>query len=181
MTEPKRVSLAGALHVPLVPSHAWHLFTPRGECFWAKDWDPRFLADVVDHSEPGTVFTTHRRGHDMIWTVVGRDPGRAIEYARVRIGDHAGMVIVNCAPGPGGGTTVAVRYELTALKADANAGLDAFAAGYQGFLEHWQDSIEAALASAEAFAYPARGAQACLLGGRSYGPRGRGGMRCRLR
>jgi hypothetical protein len=67
----------------------------------------------------------------------------------VRIGDHAGMVIVNCAPGPGGGTTVAVRYELTALKADANAGLDAFAAGYQGFLESWQDSIEAALASAE--------------------------------
>jgi hypothetical protein len=149
MTEPKRVSLAGALHVPLVPSHAWHLFTPRGECSWVKDWDPRFLVDVVDDSEPGTVFTTHRGGRYMIWTVVGRDPGRAIEYARVGIDDHAGMVTVTCAPGPGGGTTVAVRYELTALKPDANAGLDEFAARYQGFLEHWQGSIEAALASAE--------------------------------
>jgi hypothetical protein len=83
----------------------------------------------------------------MIWTVVGRDRGRAIEYARVGIDDHAGMVIVTRAPGPGGGTTVAVRYELTALKPGANTGLDEFAAGYQSFLEHWQDSIEAAPAS----------------------------------
>jgi Polyketide cyclase / dehydrase and lipid transport len=149
MTEPRRVSLAGALHVPLVPSHAWHLFTPRGECVWVEDWDPRFLVDVVDDSEPGTVFTTHHGARYMVWTVVGRDPGRAIEYARVAIDDHAGMVIVTCAPGPGGGTTVAVRYELTALKPGANTGLDEFAAGYQGLLEHWQDSIEAALARAE--------------------------------
>ena len=149
MTEPKRVSLAGPLHVPLRPSQAWHLFTPRGERFWAGDWDPRFLVDVVDDSEPGTVFTTRNGGRYMIWTVVGRDPGRAIEYARVAIDDHAGMVLVTCAPEPGGGTTVAVRYELTALKPAANPGLDEFAAGYQGFLEHWQDSIKAALASGE--------------------------------
>lgn len=147
MKEHKRVRLSGSLRVPLSPQEAFTLFTPSGERSWAHGWDPRFLTEITDETEPGTVFQTDHAGAPTTWMVVRREPGEMIEYARVTGGDQAGIVRVTCEPAADGATTATVAYDLTALSAQANPELDDFAKDYPHYLERWRQAIEHAIMS----------------------------------
>ncbi|HET7566772.1 MAG TPA: SRPBCC family protein [Gaiellaceae bacterium] len=140
MSDCRRAVLTGSVPVPLPPDEAFPLFTPEGERAWAHGWDPRYPAG--DALEEGLVFVTG----DTVWTVLRLDPGRAVEYSRVTPGDRAGRVAVRCEPDGAGGTTATVEYDLTALRPEANAALDEFAAGYEAYLAHWRHAIQHALA-----------------------------------
>jgi hypothetical protein len=141
VTQCKRVRLRGSFLVALPPQDAFVLFTPAGERAWVDGWDPQFPGEVTDDSAPGTVFQTDHGGRRTTWIVARCSPGRAIEYAQVAMGDRAGLVSVACEPASDGMTTVSVSYDLTALEPEANVDLDAFAANYPGFLDHWSRSI----------------------------------------
>lgn len=68
-----------------------------------------------------------------------------MRYARVAIGESAGLVTVTCVENSGR-TTVTVDYDLSALS-DAGADwLEHFAAGYEDMLAHWQDHTSRVLA-----------------------------------
>lgn len=142
-----RHTLTGRIRVALPPPEAFHLFTPLGERAWAHGWDPRFALPADDDAEPGTVFETSAHGHDAVWVVLTREPGRRISYARVRPGLDAGTVsVVLDAAGDGSGDSasdVTVTYELTALTVAAAAELRAFAEGYPAYLRSWEDAIAA--------------------------------------
>ena len=56
--------------------------------------------------------------------------------------EYPGLIGVRCLPAATG-TKVTVSYELTALTAQADAGLRRFAAGYQEYLAHWERAIAA--------------------------------------
>ncbi|HEU5026394.1 MAG TPA: SRPBCC family protein [Spirillospora sp.] len=141
-----RRRLTGTVRVPLPPAEAFTLFTPRGEELWVDGWRPAFPADAADDTEPGTVFETVHDTERTTWVVVARDPGRRVSYARVTPGHRAGTVTVDVAPHPDGGSTAEVVYDLTALTAGGEHGLDAFAGGYAAFLRSWEDAIAAHLA-----------------------------------
>jgi hypothetical protein len=135
----RRVVLRGNVAVALPPEEALELFTPQGERAWAHDWDPAFPAgDDADTAE-GTVFRTAAHDAETLWIVAGRT-SRSISYARVTPGDRAGTVAVTCEPDEPG-TRAEVVYDLTALAPDAQAALDAFAAGYAEFLARWERAI----------------------------------------
>ncbi|HET7572317.1 MAG TPA: SRPBCC family protein [Gaiellaceae bacterium] len=135
----RRVRLSGAVPVALPPEQAFELFTPEGERAWSHGWDPRYPAG--DAPEAGTVFLTN----ETIWTVLRCEPPRELEYSRVTPGERAGRVSVRCEPDGNGGTVATVGYDLTALDPAANDAVDAFAAGYEAFLEHWRHAIAAHL------------------------------------
>ena len=139
----RRIRLRGIVAVQVPPEEAIELFTPSGERRWAHGWDPRFPAPAADETEPGTVFET--LGHDSLtWVLIGRESGRLIKYAVVAPGIRAGTIEVACAD-DGSGTTIAtVTYDMTALSADGERWLAEFAAGYDGYLEHWRHAISAA-------------------------------------
>ena len=145
MTGHRHVRLSGAIRVSLPPHEAFNLFTPSGERVWADDWDPQFLTETSDETEPGTVFQTHHGGSLTIWIVVRRETGLMIEYARMTSGHRAGLVRVTCEEADHGNTSARVVYDLTALNSEANVDLDAFAEGYPHFLEEWEQSIEQAI------------------------------------
>jgi hypothetical protein len=142
-----RHTLTGRLRVGLPPSEAFGLFTPAGERAWVHGWDPRFPVPADGDAEPGTVFQTGAQGHDAVWIVVTREPGRRISYARVRPGLDAGTVsvVLDEAGDEMGNSTsdVTVTYDLTALTGVAAAELRAFAEGYPAYLRSWEDAIAA--------------------------------------
>jgi hypothetical protein len=138
MTAPVR--LTGGFRVGLPPEEAFRLFTPRGEQEWVEGWEPRFPADVVDDTEPGTVFETAAHGPKTIWLVIARERGRRISYARITPDEWAGSVTVTV-EGAGEGSDVEVVYELTALTDAAGVRLKEFADGYAGYLRSWEEAI----------------------------------------
>ncbi|MCO5974536.1 hypothetical protein [Actinoallomurus soli] len=143
-----RCVLTGTVRVGLPPAEAFRLFTPVGERDWVDGWDPRFPVPAGDDTAPGTVFETTDHGRTTTWVVTGREPGRAVAYARVTPGDRAGTVSVvleGADGGDGGGTAATVTYELTALTEAAREDLRAFAAGYPAFLRSWEEAIADAL------------------------------------
>ena len=76
--------------------------------------------------------------------VIGREGGRSIKYAVVAPGIRAGTIEVECAD-DGSGTAIAtVTYDMTALSADGERWVAEFAAGYDGYLDHWRHAISTA-------------------------------------
>jgi hypothetical protein len=134
--------LTGRIQVALPPAEAFRLFTPRGEQDWARGWQPRFPAAADDDTEPGTVFETSAHGHDTVWLVIDRQPGKRISYARVTPGDQAGTVSVTISAA-GRHSDVEVIYQLTALTDAASLKLREFADGYPAYLQSWQEAIAA--------------------------------------
>lgn len=145
MTKNKRVRLEGTVKVALPLAEAFEMFTPSGERSWAHGWDPRFPAEVVDETEPGTVFLTEHERGSAIWTVVGRRQGSEITYSSVRPGERAGLVSVACEAFDDESTTATVRYDMTALSEQAETPLEHFAEGFSAFLAHWQEAIDQAV------------------------------------
>ncbi|MFI0420896.1 SRPBCC family protein [Spongiactinospora sp. 9N601] len=134
-------TLTGRPAVALPPEAAFTLFTPRGEEPWVAGWRPRFAAETGDDSAPGTVFETGAHDEPTIWTVIARDPGRRVSYARVTPGSRAGTVTVELDADGRGGSTVQVTYELTALTPEGQGPLREFAEGYRDFLRSWEMDI----------------------------------------
>jgi hypothetical protein len=141
-----RARLSGHVRLPPGCEPAWFLFTPRGETVWAEGWDPVFPAPADDDTEPGTVFETAHGQQRTTWVVCAREPGRSVRYARIAHGRDAGTVTVTLDEPAGRDEprVATVEYDLTALSAAAAAGLARFAAGYPGFLRHWEEAIAAA-------------------------------------
>lgn len=139
--------LTGRISVALPATQAFELFTPDGERTWAHGWDPHFPVPVTDDSRPGTVFETqpHRHGHATTWVVTQRSQGVSIGYARVTPGDRAGTVTVVLEAVSEDETEVEVSYDLTPLSPSAQAALDDFAAGYDDYLQSWQQAINASV------------------------------------
>ncbi len=118
------------------------LFTAEGERRWAPDWEPVW-ADESHQHEVGEVWTT---AGPLLTTWVTVDTGAThVRYARLAIGDSAGLVTVTCAEN-GGRTTVTVDYDLTALSDAGPDRLESFAASYDDMLAHWQRHTSRALA-----------------------------------
>ncbi len=141
----RRARLSGSVRLPPGYEPALFLFTPRGEKLWADGWDPLFPAPADDDTEPGTVFETAHGQQRTTWVVCAREPGRSVRYARVVHGQNAGTVTVTLSgePAPGQSWVATVEYDLTALTEEAVASLARFAAGYPGFLRHWEEAIAA--------------------------------------
>jgi len=140
----KIVECDGEVRVPLPPDEALALFTPEGERTWAPGWAPEYPAGQPDAAAPGTVFLTTAEGRTTTWVIVERGE-RTMRYARVRHGENAGTVSVECRP-DARGTRAAVSYRLTPLNAAAAEELQTFAETYPDFMSHWERHIAAALA-----------------------------------
>jgi hypothetical protein len=137
-----RVRLAGSFILAGKLDAVLPLFTAEGERRWAPGWEPVW-ADESHQHEIGEVWTTHGPP-STTWVTVDTSPNH-VRYARVAIGDSAGLVTVACVEN-GGQTEVTVDYDLTALSDAGAARLEHFAASYDDMLAHWQQHISGALA-----------------------------------
>jgi hypothetical protein len=141
-----RYRLAGRVTVPLPPSVAFTLFTPRGEERWVDGWQPRFPTATDDDSAPGTVFVTAVHGEETTWVVLDREPGRRMSYARVTPKSRAGTVSVLLEDDGNGHSAVEVTYDLTGLSSEGDQRLAELAAGYSDMLKSWESAISTMLA-----------------------------------
>lgn len=142
--EPVNVVHSGTFDLDAPPEKAFHLFTAPGEMLWAPGWDPVILSG--DGTEEGTVFVTSHGHETTIWVVVDFDLNAyRARYARITPASRAGTVGVRLHANDSGGSTVTVKYELTALSESGNQNLTHFDAGaYAKMLNEWEIHIRAA-------------------------------------
>ena len=141
---PVHVARSGMFDLDIPPEKAFHLFTAPGERLWVPGWDPAILSG--DGTEAGTVFVTSHGDETTIWVVTDFNASqRRARYARVSPGSRAGTVEVGVRANDSGGSTVAVRYELTALTESGSRNLAQFDAdAYSEMLKEWKELIRAA-------------------------------------
>ncbi len=128
---------SGSFEVRLDPVMVLPLFTPEGERLWVEGWEPTYLSGATD--EVGAVWSTSH-GALTLWVTVIRT-GDQVAFARVSDNGTAGMVSVYCEPAYSGGTTVHVKYDLTATSTFGLTVLEQFAAGFDEMLETWRIRI----------------------------------------
>ena len=78
-----------------------------------------------------------------VWVVADRSAS-SMRYARITPGVWGGTVEVRCAEDRAN-TVAEVTYDLTALSASAEAGLQEFADGYDEYMGDWESEIAKAL------------------------------------
>ena len=142
--EPVHVVHSGTFDLEAPPEKAFHLFTAPGEKLWVPGWDPEILSG--DGTEEGTVWVTGHGDETTIWVVVDFDTtAHRARYARITPSSRAGTVEVRLHANHDGGSTVTVKYELTALSESGNQNLTDFdAKAYSEMLKEWKDLILAA-------------------------------------
>jgi hypothetical protein len=136
-----RVRLTGSFVLAGPVEAVLPLFTAEGERRWVPGWEPVWADESHGH-EVGEVWTT-AGPPATTWVTVDTGADR-VRYARVAVGDSAGLVTVTCAQS-GRGTTVTVVYDLSALSAAGTERLEQLAEGYQDMLAHWQHHASRAL------------------------------------
>jgi hypothetical protein len=124
-------------------ARALELFTPQGERWWAKDWDPAWHWPPDGATRVGMVFTTDHGGEHTIWTMTRHEPANGfVEYVRTTPGSRVGIVRVQCSAVSERATRVEVGYEITAL---TDAGREMLAtldeAAFAAFIESWREAI----------------------------------------
>jgi hypothetical protein len=144
---PDTIACTAELTVDQPQTAALLLFTPEGERAWVPGWDPAFPA-AQRTAGPGAVFLTGHGEDTTTWVMVDEDE-RSVRYARVTPGATAGTVAVNVLDAEPARTRLRVSYDLTALSAGGARWLQDFAAGFTGYIAHWEAAIAAATASGE--------------------------------
>ena len=133
----RAVRLSHTIAVPRPFEEAMRAFTPLGEREWVDGWEPVFPAGEPDGDgdDPETVF----EANGATWVVVDK-AFDTVRYARFTPGVMAGTVTVHCAP-DGEATAAEVTYALTALSAEGEARLEAFAEGFQAEIDGWAERL----------------------------------------
>src|SRR3954452_14570729 len=137
-----RVQLTGSFTLPASVERVMPLFTAEGERAWAPGWEPSY-ADSDVH-EVGQVWTT-TGPPETTWVTVQADD-TCVRYARVALGNSAGIVTVTCRASAAG-TDVTTSYDMTALSTAGEKRLAEFASSYDEMLEQWRLHTTAALGS----------------------------------
>jgi hypothetical protein len=117
------------------------LFGADRERVWAPGWAPRFLHPATAADQEGMVFAV-RHGHsDAVWVNTRLDlTAGVVQYVYVLPERLATQITLHLAP-DGARTQVEVTYARTALRAAANAHVDALAAHDRAAGPEWAQQI----------------------------------------
>ena len=132
--------------VPLPADEAMPLFTARGERRWVEGWDPEFPAGEPAEEDEGTVWVTTAGDRTTYWVVAAKDAD-AVRYARTTPGLSAGTVEVRVRESDARETRLDITYDVTALTAEGDAELDAFASTYPQAIGSWEGLIRRLVSS----------------------------------
>ncbi|HEU4882498.1 MAG TPA: SRPBCC family protein [Longimicrobium sp.] len=142
---PAHQTRSATIRLDAPPGRAFEMFTPLGERAWAHGWDPEFLHPLDGDGCEGSVFITRAGGVETIWTTIAHHPPSGAAYSRVTTGLHAVVVQVRLRPADDGGTLADVSYAFTALTLAGNEAVAEMVAGFDGWMEEWESSINRAL------------------------------------
>lgn len=122
------------------------LFGAEKERVWAADWNPQFVHPQPVADQPGMVFTVEHHQHHAVWVNTEFDEKNGKMQYVYAIPDAMVAVITLRLSPQGENTFVNVKYERTALSAEADAHVHQMAEGDRDAGPHWEKSINEYLA-----------------------------------
>jgi hypothetical protein len=135
-----REEFAFTVNAPV--DRALPLFGAVRERDWAPDWSPDVLWPAPAIDREGMVFSIPHRDQTAIWVNTALDPlGRRVQYVYVIPGVVATVITIGLTP-ENASTQVSVRYERTALAAEANPVVEGMAAHDRAAGPVWAHQIE---------------------------------------
>lgn len=140
------IDRSGVVEIALSPDSAFVLFQPEGERRWASGWSPQYLFANGPRHDEGTVFTTDSDGRVAVWIVTASDHETGhISYVNLIPDVRVTQVSVNVEGVGPRHSRALVRYRMTSLSRSADDDVRGFAAGFDVFLTHWEEAIDAHL------------------------------------
>ncbi len=134
---------------------AFPLFGAWEEKKWAEGWDPQFVYPTTPSDEPGMVFTIEHGGMRSVWTNTAFDAAdQHVQYVYVIPDVLVTLVDIHLTKAGVDETRVAVVYERTALKPEANDHVAHLAKGDAKSGPEWEEAINGYLSKARAAANP---------------------------
>ncbi len=137
-----------AITVRLPVGEAVGLFGAQGERAWAGEhWDPQFLHPIPPEDREGSVFLVAGGGRKRLGTTTVFDRAKGHVRHVFLLGDRIVTVVDVRLSSLGPRTTrVAVAYERTALRPEAEDEMRELALGDAAQASHWEAAIDAAVA-----------------------------------
>ncbi|MEC9342445.1 MAG: SRPBCC family protein [Pseudomonadota bacterium] len=131
------------IEIPLPPSRAIRLFTPKGEEAWVPGWMPRYVEPVDGETVAGMVFETGEGEERTIWTCLEWSPESGYAaYLRVVPGSRVSRVHVACRADGGKSSRVSVRYVHVAITPQGEAWLERMTQeAFEAEIGAWQRHI----------------------------------------
>jgi hypothetical protein len=125
------------------------LLCPVRECEWVPGWQPTWVISATGVAEPGCIFQTAGEADSApaTWVITRHDPKRYRADMVKLIPDHTlTRLWIVLEPDGAGGTLATIRYEFTALSAEAEAFVRTRTAEwYEGFMRGWEAALNAHL------------------------------------
>lgn len=124
------------LQIDARPERVFPLLCPMREHEWIPEWRARMIHSRSGVAEAGAVFATPAENGETLWIVTAYVPQQRIGFARFQADGVVTLIDISLAPGGSDGSTLHVRYRLTATCEDSSAAVQAFSC------EHWQRMMQ---------------------------------------
>ena len=143
----KQISRSGTFDLQCTTETAFPLFSPEGERYWVKGWDPRPVFPETIAFEPETVFLEGSGDGEAVWTIIDvNQTSHRAEYVRLAPQSHAAHIVVQVEPLANSRSHVTVSYVVTAFGLNAAEMLAAFSeSAYAEKMCNWQRQISSYL------------------------------------
>jgi hypothetical protein len=143
--KPERFVATADLHFNDAATTIFKMFEPLGEKQWAKGWEPVPVYPQDIPPAEGTVFVTHSKAEQSIWTITRYEAGKFIEYNVITPSHDATQVLVACHRINDHSSKVTVTYRITGLSESGNQFGRKHALHFTAIMDHWQETISEAL------------------------------------
>ncbi len=145
--EAAHIDMSATVEFDGTPERVLALLEPQGRQQRITSWDFEFLYPPSGAAEPGTVVSqTHRSGAvEQIWLLSEHEPPSRIKYVIFVAGMEVWELDVRLRSGGEGKTIASVNHRITSLAEDVHREVQAFADGFDGYIERWRNSINSKL------------------------------------
>ena len=145
--EVAHIDLSATIEFEGSPEQVFALLEPQGRQQRITSWSFDFLYPPSGAAEPGAVVRqVHRSGAvEQIWLLSERELPTRIKYVIFVAGMEVWEFDVRLRSSGEGKTVASVYHRITSLAEEVNREVQAFADGFDAYIERWRNSINSKL------------------------------------
>ena len=145
--EAAHIDMSATVEFDGTPERVFALLEPQGRQLRITSWNLEFLYPPTGAAEPGAVVRqVHRSGAvEQIWLLSEREPPTRIKYVIFVAGMEVWEFDVRLRSSGEDKTVASVNHRITSLADEVNREVQAFADGFDAYIERWRNSINSKL------------------------------------
>jgi len=142
------IERSASVELEASPAAVFALLEPPGREKWVKRWTMVYIHPAAAAGRAGAVVRQrHRSGAvEQLWLLSEHEPPERIKYVIFVPGMEIWEFDTRLKERPGGGTMATFDHRITSLAPEVNPEVQAFADGFEGYVERLKTTLNATLA-----------------------------------